>query len=67
MNKKEYHIPNTLVIAINDEGILAAFTGAQAGTSPSSGGFQPTEDIPINEDEKNKPTTAIGWSGTWAD
>lgn len=66
MNKKEYHIPSTLVISVNDEGILAALTGASTGTN-TSGGFKFEESITINEEEKEDGASYTPWEDTEAD
>ena len=66
MNKKEYHIPSTFVISVNDEGILAALTGASTGPN-TSGGFKSEESITVNEKEKGDGASYTLWGDTEAD
>jgi len=66
MNKKEYHIPSTLAISVNDEGILVALTGATTGTN-TSGVFKSEESITINEKEKGDGASYTPWEDTEAD
>ena len=66
MNKKEYNIPATRIITVNDEGILASFTAFQTGTS-SNNIFTPSESIEFNEDEKEAGATSSAWNATLAD